>query len=168
MRSGTVPNRGLNSRLSRDLSQTEKIVLKILEMGDDQSTGDFGPLGDDDDVPDEEEEMDEEDMIGLQSSPNGGVDMTAMPPPPPSYSMSGPTHSGSEIFTSDRTVSFFKLELIQETEGTELYLIVAGDSSQAAFDVQYEVPTTEGQHSDTVHKHMDGTQYGSITDFTVY
>ncbi|XP_013879173.1 nuclear apoptosis-inducing factor 1 isoform X2 [Austrofundulus limnaeus] len=112
MRSGTVPNRGLNSRLSRDLSQTEKIVLQILEMdNDDQSTGDFGPLGDDDDVPDEEEEMDEEDMIGLQSSPNGGVDIAAMPPPPPSYNTSGPTHSG--------------------------------DSSQAAFDVQYEVPTTE-------------------------
>ncbi|XP_017283811.1 nuclear apoptosis-inducing factor 1 isoform X2 [Kryptolebias marmoratus] len=111
MRSGTVPNRGLNSRLSRDLSQTEKIVLQILEMDDDnQSTSDFGPLGDDDDVPDEEEEMDEEDMIGMQSSPNGGVDMASMPPPP-SYSTSGLTHSG--------------------------------DSSQAALDVQYEVPTTE-------------------------
>ncbi|XP_029303749.1 nuclear apoptosis-inducing factor 1 isoform X2 [Cottoperca gobio] len=73
MRSGTVPNRGLNSRLSRDLNQTEKIVLQILEMDeeDGQSTGDFGPLGDDDDVPEEEEEMEEEDMIGMQSSPNG-------------------------------------------------------------------------------------------------
>ncbi|XP_042354513.1 nuclear apoptosis-inducing factor 1 isoform X2 [Plectropomus leopardus] len=70
MRSGTVPNRGLNSRLSRDLNQTEKIVLQILEMEEDQSTGDFGPLGDDDDVPEEEEEMEEEDMIGMQSSPN--------------------------------------------------------------------------------------------------
>lgn len=78
MRSGTVPNRGLNSRLSRDLNQTEKIVLQILEMDDeDQSTGDFGPLGDDDDVPEEEEEMEEEDMIGLQSSPNGGLDMAS-------------------------------------------------------------------------------------------
>lgn len=93
MRAGTVPNRGLNSRLSRDLSQTEKIVLQILEMDDDDhSTSDFGPLGDDDDVPDEEEEMDEEDMIGLQSSPNGGVDMAAMPPPP-----GGPTHSGNSL-----------------------------------------------------------------------
>ncbi|XP_059206879.1 nuclear apoptosis-inducing factor 1 isoform X2 [Centropristis striata] len=89
MRSGTVPNRGLNSRLSRDLNQTEKIVLQILEMDDeDQSTGDFGPLGDDDDVPEEEEEMEEEDMIGMQSSPNE-------------------------------------------------------DSSQPAFDVQYEVPGTD-------------------------
>nr|XP_046266766.1 nuclear apoptosis-inducing factor 1 [Scatophagus argus]XP_046266767.1 nuclear apoptosis-inducing factor 1 [Scatophagus argus] len=83
MRSGTVPNRGLNSRLSRDLNQTEKIVLQILEMDDeDQSTGDFGPLGDDDDVPEEEEEMEEEDMIGMQSSPNGGVDIAST-----SYSM---------------------------------------------------------------------------------
>ncbi|XP_063750487.1 nuclear apoptosis-inducing factor 1 isoform X1 [Eleginops maclovinus] len=105
MRSGTVPNRGLNSRLSRDLNQTEKIVLQILEMGEeDQSSGDFGPLGDDDDVPEEEEEMEEEDMMGMQSSPNGGLDMASMPPPI-SYTMK--------------------------------------DSSQPAFDVQYEVPSTE-------------------------
>ncbi|XP_037324301.2 myb-related transcription factor, partner of profilin isoform X2 [Pungitius pungitius] len=80
MRSGTVPNRGLNSRLSRDLNQTEKIVLQILEMDkEDHSSADLGPLGDDDYVPDEEEEMDEEDMIGMQSSPNGALD-GAMPP----------------------------------------------------------------------------------------
>lgn len=96
MRSGTVPNRGLNSRLSRDLNQTEKIVLQILEMDEeDQSTGDFGPLGDDDDVPEEEEEMEEEDMMGMQSSPNGGLDMTSMPPPN-SYTMSGLPQSGSK------------------------------------------------------------------------
>ncbi|XP_072231339.1 uncharacterized protein [Leuresthes tenuis] len=111
MRSGTVPNRGLNSRLSRDLNQTEKIVLQILEMNnEDQSTGDFGPLGDDDDVPEEEEEMEEEDMIGMQSSPNGGMDLASMPPTT-SYRMSG--------------------------------LAQSGDSSQPAFDVQYEVPPTE-------------------------
>lgn len=82
MRSGTVPHRGLNSRLSRDLNPTEKIVLQILEMDDeDQSTADFGPLGDDDDVPEEEEEMDEEDMMGMQNSPNGGLEMSSMPPP---------------------------------------------------------------------------------------
>lgn len=87
MRSGTVPHRGLNSRLSRDLNQTEKIVLQILEMDEeDHSTADFGPLGDDDDVPEEEEEMDEEDMMGMQSSPNGGLDMASMPPPT-SYTM---------------------------------------------------------------------------------
>uniref|UniRef100_UPI0037E8C937 nuclear apoptosis-inducing factor 1 isoform X2 n=1 Tax=Semicossyphus pulcher TaxID=241346 RepID=UPI0037E8C937 len=87
MRSGTVPHRGLNSRLSRDLNQTEKIVLQILEMDEeDHSTADFGPLGDDDDVPEEEEELDEEDMMGMQSSPNGGLDMAPMPPPT-SYSI---------------------------------------------------------------------------------
>ncbi|XP_034539689.1 nuclear apoptosis-inducing factor 1 isoform X2 [Notolabrus celidotus] len=81
MRSGTVPHRGLNSRLSRDLNPTEKIVLQILEMDEeDQSTADFGPLGDDDDVP-EEEEMDEEDMLGMQNSPNGGLELASMPPP---------------------------------------------------------------------------------------
>ncbi|KAK1882209.1 Nuclear apoptosis-inducing factor 1 [Dissostichus eleginoides] len=105
MRSGTVPNRGLNSRLSRDLNQTEKIVLQILEMDEeDQSSGEFGPLGDDDDVPEEEEEMEEEDIIGMQSSPNGGLDGASMPPPM-SYTMK--------------------------------------DSSQTAYDVQYEIPATE-------------------------
>lgn len=92
MRSGAVPNRGLNSRLSRDLNQTEKIVLQILEMDEeDHGTGDFGPLGDDDDV--EEEEMDEEDMIGM-SSPNGALDMMSMPPPP--SHVSGLTQSGNK------------------------------------------------------------------------
>ncbi|XP_071316631.1 nuclear apoptosis-inducing factor 1 isoform X2 [Trachinotus anak] len=101
MRSGTVPNRGLNSRLSRDLNQTEKIVLQILEMDEeDQSIGDFGPLGDDDDVPEEEEEMEEEDMMGMQSSPNGGLDMTSMPPPP-SYTMSGLAQSDTETAFGD-------------------------------------------------------------------
>ncbi|XP_028277301.1 nuclear apoptosis-inducing factor 1 [Parambassis ranga] len=111
MRSGAVPNRGLNSRLSRDLNQTEKIVLQILEMDEeDQGSGDFGPLGDDDDVPEEEEEMEEEDMMGMQNSPNGGLDGGSMPPPA-SYSVSGSAQSG--------------------------------ESSQPAFDVQYEVPPTE-------------------------
>ncbi|XP_035482533.1 nuclear apoptosis-inducing factor 1 isoform X2 [Scophthalmus maximus] len=109
MRSGTVPNRGLNSRLSRDLNQTEKIVLQILEMDEeDQSMADFGPLGDDDDVPEEEEEIEEEDMMGMQSSPNGALDMSM--PPPASSTTSGPQ---------------------------------SGDSSQPAFDLQYEVPATE-------------------------
>lgn len=96
MRSGTVPNRGLNSRLSRDLNQTEKIVLQILEMDEeDQSAGDFGPLGDDDDVPDEEEEMEEEDVMGMQNSPNGGLETGSMPPPS-SYTMSGPAGDSSQ------------------------------------------------------------------------
>lgn len=94
MRSGTVPHRGLNSRMSRDLNQTEKIVLQILEMdGEDQSTEDFCPLGeDDDDVAEEEEEMEEEDMIGMQSSPNGGMDMAPMAPPA--------SYSTGELFSS--------------------------------------------------------------------
>lgn len=82
MRAGTVPHRGLNSRLSRDLNPTEKIVLQILEMeDDDQGRADFGPLGDDDDLAEEEEEIEEEDMMGMQSSPNGGLDIGSMPPP---------------------------------------------------------------------------------------
>ncbi|CAJ1064780.1 nuclear apoptosis-inducing factor 1 isoform X2 [Xyrichtys novacula] len=82
MRAGTVPHRGLNSRLSRDLNPTEKIVLQILEMDEeDQNTADFGPLGDDDDVPEDEEELEEEDMLGMPSSPNGGVDVGSVGPP---------------------------------------------------------------------------------------
>lgn len=85
MQSGSVPNRGQHSRLSRELSPTEKIVAQILEMADGDEINDFSPLGDDDDVGDEEEEMDEEEMMGFQSSPNGGLE-TSMPPPTPYFS----------------------------------------------------------------------------------
>lgn len=82
MRSGSVPNRGLNSRLAKDLNPTEKVVLTILEMGntDSSTTSDFGPIENDDDVPEEEEEeeMEEDDMIGLQNSPNGTFDSTSI------------------------------------------------------------------------------------------
>uniref|UniRef100_H3C3P3 Zgc:153990 n=1 Tax=Tetraodon nigroviridis TaxID=99883 RepID=H3C3P3_TETNG len=61
MQAGLVPNRSLNSRFSKGLNPTEKIVHSILEMKEeDHSSGDFGPLEDDDDL-----------MIGLQSLPNG-------------------------------------------------------------------------------------------------
>ncbi|XP_061595306.1 myb-related transcription factor, partner of profilin isoform X2 [Cololabis saira] len=79
MRSGTVPNRGLNSRLSRDLNQTEKIVLQILEMDDGQNL-DLGPLEDEDgEEEDEDDEEMEEDDDMMEGSPNGGE--TAMGPP---------------------------------------------------------------------------------------
>uniref|UniRef100_H3D249 Zgc:153990 n=1 Tax=Tetraodon nigroviridis TaxID=99883 RepID=H3D249_TETNG len=62
MQAGLVPNRSLNSRFSKGLNPTEKIVHSILEMKEeDHSSGDFGPLEDDDDLH----------MIGLQSLPNG-------------------------------------------------------------------------------------------------
>lgn len=89
MQKGTVPNRGSNARMSRNLNPTEKIVAEILEMAEDDdgdSILDFGPLGDDDDVGDEED-MEEDDMMGFQSSPNGGLD-TSMPPPPSSSCIS--------------------------------------------------------------------------------
>ncbi|XP_054610908.1 uncharacterized protein zgc:153990 isoform X2 [Dunckerocampus dactyliophorus] len=77
MRSGKVPNRGHNSRLSKDLNQTEKIVHQILQMDqEDEISSDFGPLGDDDDMP-EEEDMDDEDMVGMQGSPNGDTSQPA-------------------------------------------------------------------------------------------
>lgn len=83
MRAGSVPNKGLNSRLAKDLNPTEKVVLTILEMGntDSDTTSDFGPIENDDDVPEEEEEeeeMEEDDMIGLQNSPNGTFDSTSI------------------------------------------------------------------------------------------
>ncbi|XP_033834644.1 nuclear apoptosis-inducing factor 1 isoform X2 [Periophthalmus magnuspinnatus] len=87
MQTGTVPSRGLNSRMSKDLNPTEKIVAQILEMSDkDDGTYDFGPLGDDDEGADEEE-IEEEEMMGFQNSPNGGLE-TSMPPPT-SYLSSG-------------------------------------------------------------------------------
>lgn len=79
MQAGVAPNRGVNSRFSRDLNQMEKIVQSILEMRDeDHSSGDLGPIEDDDDLLEEEEEMEEEDMIGQQSLANGMLD-TALP-----------------------------------------------------------------------------------------
>lgn len=94
MQAGTVPNRGINSRLSRDLNPTEKIVLQILEMGAEDQCSDFGPLGDDDDVPEEEEEMEDEDMMKMQSSPpNGGLETESMPLPS-SSNVSGNTQKG--------------------------------------------------------------------------
>lgn len=109
MRSGSVPNRGLHSRLTKDLNPTEKIVLQILEMVDgDQNTNDFCPLGDDDDVGDEEEEMEEDDMMGIQNSPNGGLEMSM--PPPTSYLSSGAVQPGDGQFefppTEDTETTF--------------------------------------------------------------
>uniref|UniRef100_A0A8C6TDV9 Zgc:153990 n=1 Tax=Neogobius melanostomus TaxID=47308 RepID=A0A8C6TDV9_9GOBI len=81
MQKGTVPNRGANARMSRNLNPTEKIVAEILEMAEDDDDGtlDFGPLGDDDEMVDEED-MEEDEMMGLGNSPNGGLE-TSMPPP---------------------------------------------------------------------------------------
>lgn len=91
MQKGTVPNRGANSRMSKNLNATEKIVAEILEMAeDDDGTFDFGPLGDDDDVIDEED-MEEEEMMGLESSPNGALE-TSMPPP-----SSGPSSGNTKL-----------------------------------------------------------------------
>lgn len=96
MQKGTVPNRGANSRMSRNLNPTEKIVAEILEMAeDDDGTFDFGPLGDDDELVDEED-MEEEEMMGLQSSPNGGLESSM--PPPSSYPSSGNSKLGDQQF----------------------------------------------------------------------
>ncbi|XP_049597614.1 nuclear apoptosis-inducing factor 1 isoform X1 [Syngnathus scovelli] len=95
MRSGKVPNRGINSRLSKDLNQTEKVVLQILEMDqEDQINSDLGPLCDDDDV----EEMDEDDMVGMQSSPNGADESPR--PPAMSQSSGGFAQSGDSSHTA--------------------------------------------------------------------
>lgn len=148
MRSGTVPNRGLNSRLSRDLNQTEKIVLQILEMDEeDQSTGDFGPLGDDDDVPEEEEEMEEEDMIGMQKSPNGGLDMTSMPPPP-SYTMSGHAQSGDSSQPS--------FDVQYEVPATEDAEAAFGDSDEDQRDDT--LPSAQAAKPTEDHQGNDGNQ----------
>ncbi|XP_030009666.1 nuclear apoptosis-inducing factor 1 isoform X2 [Sphaeramia orbicularis] len=100
MRAGTVPNRGLNSRLSRDLNPTEKIVLQILEMDkEDHNINDFGPLGDDDDVAEEEEEMEEDDMMGMQNSPNGDSSQASLDVPydiPPAEDTEAPFGDSDE------------------------------------------------------------------------
>ncbi|XP_028321805.1 uncharacterized protein LOC114475314 isoform X2 [Gouania willdenowi] len=69
LRYGKPANKRLRARLSRGLSQTEKIVMQILDMEEeDQPTADFGPVGDDEDVQEEEEV--ELDMMEMQGSPN--------------------------------------------------------------------------------------------------
>lgn len=105
MRSG-ANFKGINSRLSRDLSPTENIVHQILELDGKRSRvpglhyGAFKE-GDDDEGPEEEDE--EEDMAGIHSYPNEGIDVS-MPPPstlssamPMSFSMGmpmpGPGHT---------------------------------------------------------------------------
>ncbi|XP_077596599.1 uncharacterized protein LOC144212521 [Stigmatopora nigra] len=111
VRSGKVPGRALNSRFSKDLTHTEKIVLQILEMDqEDGGSGDLGPLCDEDDDDDDDvEELDEDDMAGMQSSPNGADDLSV--PASTSYTSAGFAQSG--------------------------------DSSQAAFDMQFEIPAPE-------------------------
>lgn len=87
MRLGVAAYKGIQ-RLSRDLSPMEDIVHQILELdnrrGQQPPGAAYRPLGDDNDGPEdeEEEEEEEEDMVGIHGSPNGGMDMTLMPPPP--------------------------------------------------------------------------------------
>lgn len=96
MQKGTIPNRGANSRMSRNLSPTETIVAEILEMAeDDDGTLDFSLLGDDDELVDEED-MDDEDMMGFQGSPNGALDSSM--PPPSSYPSSSNSKLDNEAF----------------------------------------------------------------------
>ncbi|XP_056141147.1 myb-related transcription factor, partner of profilin [Lampris incognitus] len=123
MRAGTVPNRSLSSRLSRDLTHTERIVHQILEMDDkgDRVSDEFGPLGDDDGQ-EEEDEMEEEDMMGLQGSPNGGMDMSSMAPPAP-YSMGDPA-----------------LPSAKEDHTIPNYSGSSRESLQPSLELQYEIP----------------------------
>ncbi|XP_076017328.1 uncharacterized protein LOC143009197 isoform X2 [Genypterus blacodes] len=160
MRSGTVPNRGLNSRLSRDLNPTEKIVLQILEMNEeDQSIGDFGMLGDDDDEGEEEEEIEEDDMIGMPGSPDGGMDMGSMPPPT-SCSMSGLGQPGAKEDQSLPNYSGSSRESSQpsfETPATEDAEAVFADSDDDQRDdlapsTWSEKPTEDHQGSNGFQK----------------
>lgn len=116
MQKGTVPSRGQNSRMSRNLNPTEKIVAEILEMAeDDEGAFDFGPLGDDDDVVDEED-MEEEEMMGLQSSPNGALE-TSMPPPPSYHSSVGPKPADMQFdLPEDNETTFGESEDEQKEE----------------------------------------------------
>ncbi|KAK7904270.1 hypothetical protein WMY93_016877 [Mugilogobius chulae] len=90
MQTGTVPNRGLNSRMSKDLNPTRKLWLKFWRWQTMMMAVD-------------EEEMEEEDMIGFQSSPNGGLE-SSMPPP-------------SSYFSSGSAQPDLPFELPEDTEG---------------------------------------------------
>ncbi|CAL9685981.1 unnamed protein product [Knipowitschia caucasica] len=114
MKTGTVPSRGLNSRMSKDLNPTEKIVAQILEMANEDDVTYFSQMGDDDDGPDEEE-MYEEDMMGLQNSPNGGLE-SPMPPPSSYFSSSSAQPGDSQYDPEDPEAAFAESEDEQKEE----------------------------------------------------
>ncbi|XP_020320269.1 myb-related transcription factor, partner of profilin [Oncorhynchus kisutch] len=158
MRSG-ANFKGINSRLSRDLSPTENIVHQILELDGKRSRvpglhyGAFKE-GDDDEGPEEEDE--EEDMAGIHSYPNEGIDVS-MPPPstlssamPMSFSMgmpmSGPGHT--------------PIPPVQPKDDHSMptYSGPSRDSSHPSYEMQYEIPTgedTENQFGQTDDERQD-------------
>lgn len=150
MRLGTVASRGLNARLSRDLTSTENVVHQILEMDDkgEHLGGTFGNLGDDDDGQEEEDEIEEEYMVGIQenSSPDRGMDMPSMPPPPLAHSMN-----------SSMEVNVPVLPGAKEDRSMPIYTSSSRDS-QPSFDMPYEVPGAEDNEApllDSDEEHND-------------
>lgn len=121
---GAPPNKVLLSRMTRDLTQVERIVHQILQMekkGDRSGSG-LGPLEDDDDGPEDIDDF-EDDMMGLSSSPNG-MDVSTMPPPPPYSTDTLPLPGAKE----DQSIP---------NSGS------SRDSSQPSLDAQNKAPVTE-------------------------
>lgn len=125
MQSGNMLSRGFNSRISRDLNHTERLVLQILEMDDDdKGMSEYGPLVDDDDGAEIEEEV-EEDTMEQQNSPNG--DMGSMPPP---TSVTTRKQSGSNYYKFHLTMVLTRVVLIH------LFL-----QTNTSIQLRHQVPT---------------------------
>ncbi|KAG7484006.1 hypothetical protein MATL_G00044250, partial [Megalops atlanticus] len=146
MRAGTVPYRGMNSRLSRDLSPVENIVHQILELDGKRGrlpTPGSGlypgrGLGDEDEGDEEEEEEDV--MLGMpsssyHSSSNGGMDTPAMPLPSPALGMPVPLPLPP--------VSLPHKD--DHTEANPVYCSGSRETSHTPFEMQYEIPSAEDQ-----------------------
>lgn len=133
MRSGVGGHKGLNSRVSRDLTPTESIVHQILEMDAKRDMEDYDPLrlrGDDDENLEEEEEDD--DMVGMHRSPNGGMDMASMPPPSP--------HSIGVQMLGSIPGSMAPLPSHNTDQMMPNYSGSLRDSPQPPYEMQYEIP----------------------------
>ncbi|XP_008330724.1 nuclear apoptosis-inducing factor 1 isoform X2 [Cynoglossus semilaevis] len=143
MQSGNMLSRGFNSRISRDLNHTERLVLQILEMDDDdKGMSEYGPLVDDDDGAEIEEEV-EEDTMEQQNSPNG--DMGSMPPP---TSVTTRKQSGESS-----NVSF---DVQYEVPPTEENEAAFGDSDSDQKD--YSLPSIHSVNSTKDHQGSNGLQ----------
>lgn len=136
MRSGLGGHKSLSTRVTRDLTPTESIVHQILEMDVRRDLGElnYDPLrllGDEDEGLEEEEEDD--DMVGIHRSPDGGVDMVSMPPPP-SHPMAMP---GSAPGSLPPLPSHSTEQSMPNYSGS------SRESSQPSFEMQYEIPPLE-------------------------
>ncbi|XP_010869085.1 myb-related transcription factor, partner of profilin [Esox lucius] len=154
MRSG-ANFKGINSRLSRDLSPTENIVHQILELDGKRSRVSGVPYGsyregEDDEGPEEDEE--EEDMAGIHSYPNEGIEASM---PPPSTLSSGMPMSFPIGMSMQGPIPPLQPK---DDHSMTNYSGLSRDPSHPTYEMQYEIPTgedTENQFGESDDERQD-------------